>query len=431
MRMEDALKVLPYSTASPVKSVAKNIANTYVIRKDKDTMGIPDIGRRLRHNAGKTTKLIETKASVGGDPILQLINKSLLKVESILENMKALANTALDSNLSIADRITLQIKMEEQRDKLVGATNEMSRKLAEMSGMDMNESSGKLLKHMAEYGHFSHIDSRTLLERARDRALKGENWNVAEGYEVFMELSKVVVNNAEMETGKWIDVKNGEWFELPSDIDPETSIILLSVQPVRSSWYVMDDNERLESKTPTTLELLEASGTIILMDESSAAKGVERLEMQLDEMKKMRKEFANFCNENATRTFNGNANRMSEGEISLLLGQIAQEEEEKRQESESVLQVYNGDADANTTAREAEIRTPLGIMKFVFDIRQPYSGTPRLVRPNGPKGEMFARIENFFDNIAEKFARPVSQAIGIGPVKQTYTNFDLSSLVRN
>ena len=50
---------------------------------------------------------------------------------------------------------------------------------------------------------------------------------------------------------------------------------------------------------------------------------------------------------------------------------------------------------------------------------------PRLMKPSNPKGEMFAKIEQFFDKIAAKFAKAVSE--DINDIKHTWTNSNFPS----
>jgi len=432
MRIEGMDQFISRLAPHTSKTAEKNISNPYVIRRERDILDISDMGKRLRLNSGDITKLSEVTASTGGDSILQLMSKSMSEVEGILEKMKALAMVALDPNLSIVDRLNMQIDMEELKAKLSKSTNAMSEKFAKMSGVDME----KRKRHSFTDANVSGIgsedmDERLLLERARDRAIKGEAWNVAEGYEIFMELTRVHINGPEMEAEKWIEVERGTWFELPSNIDLEKSVIMSNVEFVKSGWYVMDNKERLESKVPTVLEWLEASGTIILLDARSAAKGVERLEMQLDEMKQMREEFTRFCNENVPRSF-GAGTKMSEGEIYAMIGKIAQEQEREREKLEAdslPTREYEEGADVNVgVAEEMDVQkkyekesfhTQLGVMEFKDII------SPRLTRPENRKGEMFARIERLFDKISEKFTAPIYECFHA--IKTTLTNCDPSS----
>ena len=426
MRIEGASQFLS-RIAAKSGNAARNIINPYVIRKESiDILDVSEAGRRLRLRPGETAKLSETRASTGGNPILQLMDKSLSNVEEILEKMRDLAKLATDPKFSIVDRLDMQIKMEELKEKLANATNSMSEKFAEMSGQDLKARRKESLAGESKESSPG-ADTRSLLQRARDRAINGEAWNVAEGWEVFQEITKFFVKTPEMEAGKWMNVEEGTWFELPENIDPETGMIFKIVEFVGSARYVMSDKERLDNNARTTLEQLEASGTIILMDAQSAVRGVERLEMQLDEMKQMLESFAKFCNENASRSFSVSANRMSEGEISLLLGQIAQEQEAERLRLEAEKnppRVYSEGADVNeganrekTGTRKNEsdtFHTQLGIMEYA-------NNGPRLTRPENPKGEMFARIENLFDKIADRFARAIQEDVGV--MKISWTNF--------
>jgi hypothetical protein len=183
----------------------------------------------------------------------------------------------------------------------------------------------------------------------------------------------------------------------------------------RGEWYISEGELMSDGKpVPTVSEILKASkeeGVIILMDAKSAAEGVKRLEREIEDLKAMREAFTTFSKNYVPDTagaFNGNANKLSEGEISALIGRIAQEEEAKRQEREREQnpRVYDKGADVNAAANETgandkpkmlSFNTPIGLMECVGGDNV----KPELTRPSNAAGEMFAKIDRLFDRISK------------------------------
>jgi len=134
-----------------------------------------------------------------------------------------------------------------------------------------------------------------------------------------------------------------------------------------------------------------------------------------------------------------------------MLGRFAEEEEVARQaeNNQSSSRVYPDGAGVNAitggetsgeeigtqwTLGEGAFRTSLGIMVFTEAVIEgdKEDGTPtynlsrpRLMKPSNSKGEMFAKIEQFFDKIAEKFAKAVFE--DINDIKHTWTNSNFPS----
>ena len=150
MRIEGVNNFISRIIQSPIQITEKSPIGPYVIRKETDILDISEAGRRLRFRPDATI-LNEVQATTGGDPILNLMNKSLSGVESVLEQMKALAELAQESYLTIVDRLKLQIEMEKLREGLNDSTNAMSEKFAAMSGLDMEKYKRVSEKYVPEH----------------------------------------------------------------------------------------------------------------------------------------------------------------------------------------------------------------------------------------------------------------------------------------
>ena len=470
MRIAGVNEFFSRSFTWPNQNAANNAVNPFLPGKRADIIDISEIGKRLSFRSDNVSLLDRNRAAGAKDPILQLMDKSMSEVESVLEQMKELAEAALNPNLDITDRLNMQIQMEELRNRLGEATNAMSNRLARMSGQDIDI--GKLQVRSAFPNGNHPDDERAMLERARDRALRGEAWDVAEGPEILQELRGLRTSDHD------IKIRRGEWFELPSDIDafdpaskvrfgqprpaefpdiasditqimgfaktvrgdevytffrvhdgqipdhirPGSGQIFAFAEIMGFGFHVLSETERLEMNISTVSEILKASGTILLTDARSAAEGTERIQTQLDEMKQMRRQFNEFSrNENQSPSFTRRTGRMSDGEIYALIGQIQQEEEARRR-------ALNGTADeedeAPGAAPKIQIHTQIGVMEAIPD-----KGF-RLVRPEGAKGEMFSKLERLFDRIGTNFGfggntTPVNKFLMAR--KHTWTNTDPSS----
>jgi hypothetical protein len=397
MRIEGMNEFLSRFVAKPGQVAAKIGASPFV-KKETDTLELSGLGKRLRFRS-ETTKLTEGKAATGSGPIIQLMDSSLSEVEGILEQMKALTELAKGTNPSALDRVNMQIEMEELKRRLSEAKGAMSEKLAKMSGRD------KILPDVTvkvdDYFYPTEA-TQSLLERARDRLLEGEAWDVAESYEVFEKVTKIRVGDRE------IEVEEG--FQLPSDIDLENGLIAYFPEQAGGRWFVTDDKD-----IPTVRQRLEKSDAIILMDADSAAKGFERIEKELDLIKEMRKELAAFSETN--RPSRENAYKMSEGEIDVLIGEIAQEAEARKSMAKSV--TYSGDTGEqgqNDKNKKASFQTQLGTMEFLNGARS----RPRLTSPANKTGEIFAKCERLFDAIAERLAGGIEEGVPWEKVKYTW-----------
>jgi hypothetical protein len=378
MRIAGVNEFLSRFITRPDHLTVNNPVKPFVSIPGRDSIDISELGMRLSFRTNKAP-LINPKANTGSDPILSMMDKSMSEVESILEQMKDLASIAADPNTSTADRLKLQIKMEELREQLAEAPNAMSWRLLEMSGYtkDVHPERPRIL----ELGVYNPpADNPSMLQRALGRALKGEAWDVAETYEESLELRMVRVGDRE------IKISKGEWFDLPPNIDPERDNILLFPEVTGGRWHVTDDKD-----LPTVRQRLEASGTIILMDTKSAQEGVERIEKELNAIREVRKELAAFKEQYA-------------------------QDPSKRIMNDVVIN------DDGAEGGRMKLRTMLGVMEREID-RDTGREKLSLSQPNGPKGEMFAKIERLFTKAAINLSGSrISEGVPADKVTRTWTN---------
>lgn len=340
-------------------------------RSSADTVSFSDIGKRLSFHHSENL-LTNTGKTGPANAVLALMDRSMSEVESILDEMTSLAESAGKEGLSDLDRINRQIEMEELRSRLYSASKAMAHNLAKMSGQ---ETSGELTLVDASPGIWGG-DHRTLLERARDRIENGEKWDVVEGYRYLHTIEEVRIGG----TDRSIKVEKGERFELPDDIDPENTVLCCIGTPAGGEWFVSDSKDALSVR-----QKIKASGTIDLMDAKSAREGAARLKVELEDMKSMREKLAAFAQgysaEDMVQTFGEKA---SGGEGFLF-------------------------------------NTILGVMKAPTTTG--LNATPQLVRPASRLGEMFAKIDSFFQKVAKNLAeKRISESVQV--TDAAYTNAD-------
>ena len=347
---------------APREQVLKNIniANTVsssVGKPQEDSVELSNLSKRLRFQPEEAVAL-DLKEKINGDKFLLLMDRSISKVEATLGEMRSLALAAADSSLSDVDRLQMQVRMEELSGKLGRDANEMSNRLASMSGYGGIKSLGV---------SSTSGDNNGLLERALDRAFNGEAWDVAEHYE-------------EGETG---------------------------FRATDGRWVVTDDED-----IPTVSQILAESGTLVLMDESSALRSAERISGELKAVKGIRKEFEEFVEQLPTPPQGEKRSKTEAAVIAKIL-----EEEQTRAEALRAMLNTNGEKEnprkealkaqfdmriENEGEEEKEklkVYTELGIMEYNSE------GNLRLTRPANPKGKMFAKVEKMFDEIVKNLSR--------------------------
>ena len=178
------------------------------------------------------------------------MSKSLSKVESTLEKMQELVKKASNTDLTALDRINMQIEYEELRETLAGASAKMNEGLAQISGQKVDKPYTNLTN--------ASPDGTKVLERARDRLMRGEDWDVAEAYGI-----KYDEETGEEISGYWVTGKKMTRF-----IDG--------------------------SELSTVKDKINATDTVNLMSSLTAKEGIERVEEQLTRVKDMREKFSSF-----------------------------------------------------------------------------------------------------------------------------------------
>ena len=215
----------------------------------QDSVSISELGKRISmnrtHKAGRLTGGSSQVQSVA-----ELMSKSLARVESTLEKMHELTKKASNTDLTELDRINMQIEYEELRETLAGASAKMNEGLAQISGQKVDKPYTNLTN--------TSPDGSKLLERARDRLMRGEDWDVAEAY----------AHQYDEETGEEI---SGYW-----------------VTGKKMTSFV--DGFELS----TVRDKIEGTDTVNLMSSITAKKGIERVEEQLTRVKDMREKFSSF-----------------------------------------------------------------------------------------------------------------------------------------
>jgi hypothetical protein len=368
----------------------KNAANPFMIRAEKDFLDISDIGKRLSFRSDKTELLNPKAAKTNGDPDLEMMDKAMNNMETILNQMKDLALLASDTNYTAADRLQMQIQMEELRGQLVNASKGIHGQPAIGSGIP----------------YVDIIDGvgTGFLERAHARALKGEAWDVGETFENIVALRRISVGGEVFDVGEWGDGGKGERFELPPDTDPD-DVQVLANEVLGIRFVTTDDKDAL-----TVTQLLEKSGSVILMDAKSAMEGVERIEKELDALKEMREAFAAFC-EQYTPAPSGNNKKMSDAEVYAMIGKIMQEEQARAEALRSMLDPPKALSDgASVNGEESEGGESAAQIQNS--------------RLEGPKGEMFAKIERLFAQITNSFmSKAASEPSPIAKMEYAWTNW--------
>ena len=251
-----------------------------------DTMLFSDMGKKLSFGVEKAPLLNGSQEAAVSDPVLIATEKYLTKTETILTRMHELATTAQDEKLSNLDRINMQIEMEELRAELQTVWFDYKAKIeGTISYAEMTrkiEYSNAPLIASEKNGHYAWLrgDGTSMLERARDRILRGEEWNVREAFVPHG------IRNKEPEAE--FTIANAGFGELKPLPEPLIE---------GGRWAVIDDESIVNaSHIPTVREQLERNNGIILMDAKSAADGVMRVEGEIEAAQKLRDKYTQAVN---------------------------------------------------------------------------------------------------------------------------------------
>jgi hypothetical protein len=376
-------------------------------QNNTDILNLSEMGKRLSFS--RTESILELRGNPQiseSDPVISLMEDSILEIEEILEKMYALATkAATDGSLSDLDRINMQIEMEDLRIDLMYASISMNDRFAQRWGNESNfmrcPHSGSSIGMGVMFGDFS-----TVLERARDRIIRGEKWDVAEGFRLYNEASEVRFKSDE---GVMQILKPNEDGMIAAVLPENTPLIMNITREVTDGkHYILNDNERGThfGAIPTVSEKLYSTDTIILMDPQSAARGVQRLRAEMERLQTMKKEIDVFKEGYVKQSGSG----LDRARLLIL--------------RDEYMQVYrqmqtNFHEDKTGAENKKFLFTELGIMET-----GPDGAFPKLIRPSSPKGELFLKASNLFKSIADNLTQ--SGIAGVGFVtSNVWTNVDI------
>ena len=364
-------------------------------RSGRDTLDLSAIGERLRIQGEAIASWGHGVTGAEDDPALILMDKSLSRVGSVLEQMKAITIQAEDPNLTDLDRINLQIDLRRLEKELNTARKRMSLELAGKSPEEIDS----LLKADSYETLEEGLGSPDLLQRMRWRAERGERWNVAEVAQSVLKVKEARIGD------RVIPVEDGwENFELPPDVEPGSLMAVFG----DTGWmeYVATDDREL----PTARQRLESMTRLVVMDAKSAAESTRILDDELESLKAMREELAAFVVESRKQAgTNRDTAGPSDAEVDTMVGRIEREAESRRRANELNAQLERGEISSESFQRRSRelaeeykdlsanetIRTRLGVMEVGE------GGIPSLTRPSGPMGALFSRMEGLFRRMGQ------------------------------
>ncbi len=245
-------------------------APTPQARPSRDSLLLSDLGKKLSLTLSEkeSSSLIERPTTDPADslpPRAQSLDKALSKTIDILERMQKLAVAAQDKKLSDLERIEMQIEIEDLR--------------ANLMVVPRNLRGGPQIARISLLGAYSLLEGRnplgdysSALERARDRILNGQEWDVREAW-----------------------CTDG-FTRMAQDENGEEALEVFAGK----TWYVVDDRNVLTKllheteyrdsgkKVPTLRERLEWASPVVVMDAQSAAEGAGYLENQIASVRKFR-----------------------------------------------------------------------------------------------------------------------------------------------
>jgi len=245
-----------------------------------DTLFLSDIGKRLSFNVNKAPLLDgKQKTDRITDPLLQLVDRNMARVEGILKEMHELAIAAQDTKLSDLERLNMQVEFEELREQLSVMPRNL---LAQSRGQPTVSREPTLFDSVRNPEIFSNDtftrgNGTNLFDRMRERIINGEKWNVREVYahKTFSTDAGIV------EGGKWHVIDDSNKNILQKEFDIDENGVFFKAKPSDTGKVVRTVREELELYTP-----------VILMDAKSAAEGAELIEQQINRVQKWRSNIA-------------------------------------------------------------------------------------------------------------------------------------------
>lgn len=342
------------NTFNALKNASKqNNANPFLAQNYQDTFSTSSLAGRLCFEGKAVTSWNDKITKPTDDKALQMLENQMNVIGNILEQQKNLTEFAKDESLSDLDRIDLQIEMEGLQKKLTAETCRMSMMMAGMSSSEIHK----------ELAYFLDSSSDGLLQRARERIQNGEEWDVAETFELELELKEIKVNT---ESGSFnLKAENSE-YQIPPDIDLDKAVVA-KVQDVVGGDIVVTKNESL----PTLSEKLKLLNGINLMDSKSAANGSEKIDKQIENLTKMKQEFLEFYDEYANTP------------------QVSSNISQNNSDINNLLHVEQSHRTADTV---------LGTMTFSSTKSNGETdlSDPRLQDPSSKLGSFFSKMEKLF-----------------------------------
>jgi hypothetical protein len=281
-------------------------ANPFTASNYQDCFSFSKLGGRLCIYGESVVSWEDRVASGGDDKALRQIDESISKVGGILEQMKNVANLAQDDSLSDLDRIDLQIQMERLQKNLLGETAKFRMRRE-----------GKSEKEIAELlAYIYEEDPDSMLQRARNRIINGEEWDVRETFDLIT-VSKGV--KAATPDGWQSLQQNAEGeYVLPEGMKIEESARINEFEWGYGGHFVATQNKSV----PTLLEFMEMTNGIIIMDSGSAAEAVELIGKKLKGLTKERKTLVEFIEKNGAKPTAANEENSMHTPANILLSRL-------------------------------------------------------------------------------------------------------------
>lgn len=257
-------KFTPLNGATGVRSNTVLSALTQQTQLARDSLFISDIGKKLSLNMSASSSLTDQK-KIGSTntlpPEAKRADKAMAKAIDILGRMQKLAIAAQDKQLSDADRVEMQIEIEDLRVNL---------KAIPMNMRGVTHPSR--LPKFVEWGDYGYGDYSSVLGRMRERVSKGQAWDVREAWcpESFTRVTHDDNGNEVLET-----VEANAWH-----VVDDRNVLT----------YREDRNADSGKKVSTVREILEWAYPVVVMDAKSAVKGAKYLEQQIASIQKWREQ---------------------------------------------------------------------------------------------------------------------------------------------
>ena len=371
-----------------------------------DALSLSGIGGRLSIKGQPVAPWDDAVTNASDEEALRLIDESISAVGKILEDMKKAAEIGEDETLTDLDRIELQIEMSRLQERLSVETRRMSMRMA-------GQTEEEIAKNLSQFNDTAK-NQIELLNRARDRILNGDAWDVRESYELNLVPKETIVISPEgRETFPAVEGEQGKEFVLPDYYNPQDVVILKNHDWNGGQMVVTDDE-----KVPSLREILESQNALILMDADSAAEAVGKIEAQLQDLAKMREQFASVVAERRAELQAESAGMaeplMSEGEIDAMLGAVAQERAARERQAEENAKAAEDQAAGAMTSGSAKvdeyideegnyrkqllIGTDAGTMAYQVDetTGKPDMSSPRMIEAKNGIGAIFMKMEKLF-----------------------------------